>query len=230
MSIVTIMGMLSAFIFLLPVVIILTCRLATNKSLIALLIYFFINSVYYLMEHKVLHVSGNVQEVSAIVINYLDVPLIFTAFLFFSTTPRKKNILQVSMYIFIAYEIFISLVYGFNAQTVIYIIGPGIALTLIYAALIFGQFVKLSIEKNKFLDKTLMIASILFAYGCNVMIYCFFYIQKTNAVSDVYLIYYIASIISSLVMSIGLYLMYKKFRQIKEVQITRKELAMFFKD
>jgi hypothetical protein len=93
---------------------------------------------------------------------------------------------------------------------------------------LFSQYVKLTIEKNKAWGRTLMVTSILFAYCCYAMIYFIYYIQKTSAVADVFIIYYIVSIISSILMSIGLLWVYNRSKQIKEVQLTRKELALFF--
>ncbi len=83
-------------------------------------------------------------------------------------------------------------------------------------------------EKTKGFGKTFMITSILFAYGCYGLIYCLYYLQKTSAVADVFLIYYIASLLASLLMSIGLISYYKRFKQLKAIELTRKELQMFF--
>ena len=74
----------------------------------------------------------------------------------------------------------------------------------------------------------MMITSILFAYGCYFIVYVFAYIQKTSEKTDVFIIYYLASIIFSLLMSAGLIWVKKRLRQIKEVQTTRKELNVFF--
>jgi len=222
------MGILSAFLLLLPVVIILVCNLAGNKSLLALLFYFFITSFYYLILHRIIPLPLPIQKSIGIISNYLDVPLMCIVFMLFSTSLKKKKMLQVTLYAFVGYEIIISLILGFNRTSMIYIIGPGIVLIIVYSIIFFSQYIKLSIEKNKLFGKTVMITSILFAYVCHAMIYCFMYLKTTSAIDDVYLIHYINLIIVSIAMSIGLLLLYKRCRKIKEVLVTRKELALFF--
>jgi EamA domain-containing membrane protein RarD len=73
-----------------------------------------------------------------------------------------------------------------------------------------------------------MLVSILFAYGCFGIIYFLHYIQKTPATADVFLVYYMVVTISSIIMAAGLVWVHKRKKQIKEVQLTRKELATFF--
>jgi ABC-type Fe3+-siderophore transport system permease subunit len=82
--------------------------------------------------------------------------------------------------------------------------------------------------QGKGIGKTLMITSILFAYGSYFIVYVFTYIQKTSARKDVFIIYYLTSIIFSAVMSAGLIWIKKRLRDIKEVQTTRRELNVFF--
>jgi preprotein translocase subunit SecF len=163
-----------------------------------------------------------------IVSNYLDVALILIVLLIFCASAQKRIAIYISLGVFLLFEIFVGSIFRFTRESLTYILGPGLLLIFCWAVILFAQHVKLSIEKNKGFGKTFMITSILFAYGCYMMIYYFYYIQKTNDVRDVLLIYYIVSIISSMLMAVGLILVYKKTRQIKEVQTTRKELAVFF--
>lgn len=228
MNPVTLFGIVSACVQLLPVAIILTCRLYGNKSLLTLLFYYFMTALYNLMQEGILPVSSTVVVRLGSVINYLDIPLMLVIMLFFSNNKGKQKILYTTMAVFAAYEIIITLILGFSFDTGIYITGAGIVLMMVYSMYLFSQYVKLTIEKNKAWGRTLMVTSILFAYSCYGMIYFIYYIQKTSAVADVFIIYYIVSIISSMLMSMGLLWVYNRSKQIKEVQLTRKELALFF--
>ena len=228
MNAVTIFGIIAASALLLPVAIILSCRLYGNKSLLALLLYYCINAVYNLMAEGVIKVDTPILERIGMVNNYLEIPLMLTILLFFSTNKGKQKIVYISMAVFILLEVVLSLVFGVNFNTTIYITGAGIPLMMVFAMYLFSQYIKLTIEKNKGLGRTLMVTSILFAYCCYAMIYFIYYIIKTSAVADVFIIFYIVSIISSLLMSIGLVWVYNRSKQIKEVQLTRKELAVFF--
>jgi hypothetical protein len=184
--------------------------------------------VYNLAGEGIIPLNNGLRKFLGIVNNYLDVPLMLIVILLFCTSKRKQITVYISIAVFVLFEILVGILFQFKRESLIYILGPGILLIFIYALTLFAQHVKISIEKNKGFGKTFMITSILFAYGCYIMIYYFYYIQKTKDVSDVFLIYYIVSIVSSLLMAAGLILIYKKSKQIKEVQTTRKELAVFF--
>jgi hypothetical protein len=60
------------------------------------------------------------------------------------------------------------------------------------------------------------------------MVYCFYYLQRIEAVGEVYSIYYIASLLSSVLMSIGIFKYNKRYRELSEVLVIRKELQVFF--
>ncbi len=228
MNIVTFMGILSAFAFFIPVLIILLFRLTDNKSLVALLCYFLITGVYNLIGVGILKVPVRTEEILFVVSNYLDAPLMLVSILFFSTTPQRRKTIYISLVVFIIYEIIIGIIHGFAPASVIYIMGPGIVLLLIYAVAFFIHYIKLSIEKNTGFGKTFMITSIVFAYGCYAMIYFFYYLQTSSPMDDVFLIYYIASFITSVLMSIGLISYHKRLKQFKDIELTRKELRIFF--
>lgn len=222
------MGILSAFAFLIPVCIIIVCRLFTNKSLLALLFYFLLTALFNLMVTNIIIIPRIWETRFGVFINYLDAPLMLAVLLFFCRTPKHKKAIEFSLYAFLGYQLIITLFYGFNLRSVVYILGPGVVLIFIYAGYFFSHYVKLSIERNKGFGKTLMITSLVFAYGCYAMVYCFYYLQFTTAIADVFLIYYIASLLATSLMSIGLIGYNKRLMQIKDVQVTRRELKAFF--
>lgn len=228
MNTVSVMGFLSTCAFLVPVALILFYRLFFNKSLAALALYFLLTALHNSMTLDFLQVSKEVSSTLGVLINYLDAPLMFIVLLFFTTAPWQRKALLMTTGIFAGYELIISAFYGFNAAALLYIMGPGILILSIYAGYFFTRAVKLSIQKNKAFGKTFMVMSILFAYGCYAMVYCFYYVQKTPAVDDVFLIYYISSLIASCLMTAGIYRYNKRFAQIKDVQLMRRELKMFF--
>ena len=86
----------------------------------------------------------------------------------------------------------------------------------------------MTIEFGKNAGRTLMLVSILFAYGCYALVYYFYYIQKTPAVTDVFLLYFISTLVSSIIMTIGLHLIRRRLKELQEIKNTRRELALFF--
>jgi hypothetical protein len=88
--------------------------------------------------------------------------------------------------------------------------------------------VKFTILHGKNQGRTVMLASIFFVYACYMLIYYFYFIQKTPDTNDTLLLYFIASFISSILMALGLHLMRKRMKELRSLKVTRKELALFF--
>ena len=222
------LAILSAIAFLLPALIILSSRLLINISLLSLVIYFLFLVFYILMSENIFLVDKADQRNFAVISNYLDVPLMLTAMLMFCAEKWKQRVIITTIIAFAAYEILIFFQYNLQPVSSKYIMGPGIILILFYSLYLFTNNIKSTIVQGKGVGKTLMITSILFAYGCYFLVYIFAYIQKTSNRADVFIIYYLASIIFSILMSAGLIWVKKRLREIKEIQTTRKELNVFF--
>jgi hypothetical protein len=129
---------------------------------------------------------------------------------------------------FLAYEIVIAFVFGLTVKAIIYIMGPGLIVILLYAFYLFIRQVKFSIMNGKNVGRTLMLASIFFAYGSYTLIYFFYYILRTPYKSDTLLLYFISSMVASVLMAIGLHMMRKRMKELRDIRITRRELASFF--
>lgn len=228
MNINTILGIVSAVAFFVPVLIILSSRLLINISLLALVIYFLMVTTYNLMSVNVIMVTKDFQRSFGVANNYLDVPLMLTAMLMFCSEKWKQRVITTTIISFVAYEILIFFQFKLSPESSKFIMGPGIIVLLVYSLYLFINNIKSTIVQGKGVGKTLMITSILFAYGCYFIVYLFAYIEKTSNRADVFIIYYLASIIFSVLMSAGLIWVKKRLREIKEVQTTRKELNVFF--
>jgi hypothetical protein len=181
-----------------------------------------------LMSENIILVSKETRTNFAVINNYLDVPLMLTSMLMFCTEKWKQRVLITSIICFAAFELIILFQYKLLPISSKYIMGPGILLILLYSLYLFINNIKNTIVQGKGVGKTLMITSILFAYGCYFLVYIFAFVQKTSNQADVFIIYYLASIIFSVLMSAGLIWVKKRLREIKEVQTTRKELNVFF--
>jgi hypothetical protein len=180
------------------------------------------------MSENVIVVNKEALRNFGVINNYLDVPLMLTAMLLFCSEKWKQKVIITTICCFISYELIIFFQYKLNPISSMYVMGPGIILVLLYSLYLFINNIKNTIVQGKGVGKTLMISSILFAYGCYFLVYLFAYVQKTSNKADVFIIYYLASIIFSIVMSAGLVWVKKRLKEIKEVQTTRKELNVFF--
>ncbi len=228
MNINTTLGIISAIAFALPVLIIIFGRLFFNVSLLALVVYFLLSFSNNLVIENVVVVSANTKSIIGVFSNYLDVPLILTAMLMFCSEKWTEKAIKICLTVFVLYEIVIFFNHQLSPVSSKYIMGPGILLILAWSLYFFITNIKRTIMQSKGIGKTLMITSVLFAYGSYLIVYFFAFIINTPNKADVFIIYYLTSIIFSFVMSAGLFQVRKRFKEIEEVQTTRKELTLFF--
>lgn len=221
-------GVASIIAFFFPVAIIVCYRLYKHRSLTALMIYYLMSAAYSIMSEYHIPASPAIIRAAGVLNNYFDVPLMLTALLFFCPSKQKQRKVHFLTALFIGYEIAVAAIYGLKPQAVVYVMGPGISIVFIYAFYLFARQIKFTIIHGKNAGRTLMLASILFAYGCYGLLYYFYYIQRTPYVSDAFLLYFISSGFASTLMAGGLYLMRQRIRHLREAKITRRELALFF--
>jgi hypothetical protein len=221
-------GVTATLSLFLPVAAIIYYKLYQHRSLAALLVSYLTTALYNLMAEGLIPFPASFQRGFGVINNYLDIPLMLTALLFFCPIKQKQRTVHIVMALFIGYEIVIACLFGLDPKAVVYIMGPGLMLILAYTFYLFARHIKITIEFGKNAGRTLMLVAILFGYGCYGIVYYFYYILRTQEVRDVFLLYYITSLVSAVIMTIGLHLIRQRMRQLQEVKNTRRELAMFF--
>ena len=228
MSLNTFFGVACILSFTVPVATILMNRYFYHRSLAALLIYYFILFLDNLMAENFLPVSPSFSKSFGILNNFLDTPLMLTALLFFCPSKSKQKYLQIITAAFLLYEILVIMTRGFRPESIIYVMGPGILIILSYSLFLFIRQVKFSIMHGKNQGRTVMLAAIVFMYASYAFIYYLYYIARTPFKQDVIVLYFIASALSALIISVGLHMMRKRMRELHALKTTRKELALFF--
>lgn len=223
-----IIGMASTFALLFPVCLVIIFRLYTNRSLQALLLYYLLTATYNLMVQGVLPSPAGLTIIFGTINNYLDAPLMLLFLLFFCVEKWKTKAVYFTLAAFIAYEIVIALTFGFSRVANVYILGPGIVVVLLFSTWLFVRQIKRTIVMGKGLGKTLMLTSVVFSYGCFGIIYLFHYIQRIGNIGDIFLLYFISSIISSVLMAMGVALVRQHLRDLREIKLARRELQVFF--
>ncbi len=223
-----IIGVAATISMFLPVAAIVYYKLYQHRSLAALMISYIITAIYNLMAQGYIPASASFQKNFGVINNYLDIPLMFTALLFFCPIKQRQRTIHIVTAVFIVYEIIIACICGLEPKAIVYIMGPGLILVLLYTFYLFLRHIRITVEFGKNAGRTIMLVSILFAYGCYALIYYFFYIEKTPAVADVFLLYFITIFVSSIVMTVGLHLIRRRLKELQEIRNTRRELAIFF--
>ncbi len=228
MSLNATLGVACILSFTLPVAAIIYNRFYHHRSLAALMIYYSVTAIDNIMAQGFIPVSASFSTYFGVLNNFLDIPLMLTALLFFCPNRKKQGVVRYLTLAFVVYEIVIISIYGFNPKAIIYVMGPGILILLGYSLFLFIRQVKFSIMHGKNQGRTLMLAAIFFMYACYGFIYYFFYILRTPFKADTIMLYFIASGLSAILMSVGLHMMRKRMRELTALRTTRKELALFF--
>jgi hypothetical protein len=137
--------------------------------------------------------------------------------------------IRLGIYLFLLFEIIVLVITGLNIKAITTVLGPGILAILPLSFFLFLRQVRLTIMQQKALGKALMISSVLSSYIIYSLIYLFYYVLKTpNVHDDAVLMYYVVSLLSTLLMSSGLVIENKRIKKLKELQNTRKELASIY--
>jgi len=222
------MGYVSSLAMLLPVAIIAYLQLYKNRSLLVLMIYYIITLIFNLSSEGIISISPALLRNLGFFNNIMDAPLMLIYLLYFTKSESLRKKIHITVLSFLAFEIAVTVIFGINTKTITIILGPGIALVLLFTGRFFVEQVKASVIQNKPAGKALMAASGLFAYGCFFIIYLFWYVFETPNVEDAFLVYFFVATLSSVLVSIGLIIEKKRFRVLDELKTTRKELSMLY--
>lgn len=223
-----IMGIIVTVTPLLPVVIILSFRLERFKCFLALGIFYFLSFACNLMSENYIPVSESFRKIFGIACDLLELPLIFIFIAYFGASAKAKKRIRYFILFFMAFEAAVVLIYGYNKEAITIIMAPGLALVLVTCIWFSLRQIKITITLGKATGKALMISALLFAYCCYTIIYIMYYLAKTNQVDDVFLMYFIAATLSTILLSAGMIIENKRIKKLEELKITRKELSMIY--
>jgi hypothetical protein len=224
------MGLISIAALSLPIIFLLTSRLARYRSFPALLFYYAIVLSYNIAFLGYIESSRDYRYYHGVACNFLDTPLILVFLLYFSKTVFFRKKLQLVVLGFIAFEIIVILLYGFNAKATTIVLAPGIILTLVIALLFFIHQVKIAVVHHKATGKAVMISSLLFAYVGYSFVYAVYYLIKPVYKDDAHIIYFLINIVSSIAMAVGIYFEKTRVRQLSELKTTRDELKAIYQE
>jgi hypothetical protein len=224
----SVIGALSTVALFAPVFIILAFRLIKYKPFIPLFIYFAMGFIYNLMTEDVLRVPRSFERTYGIINNLLDVPVMFSFLITMASSTAQKLRMKMLLAIFIVFEIVILFITGLSVLAITIVMGPGLLLVFGYALYFFAYTVKKSFIHNKYIAKAMIASALCFAYGCFIIIYLMHYVAAIPDVPNIFLIYFIVTILYCSLLSAGLVLESKRKRKLEELLVTRKELFSFF--
>lgn len=226
----SIMGLVSSIALFLPVVLIIAMRLSVYKSFPALMIYYFFVFTYNLLTEGYVPASNNAVYYWGLINNLADAPLMLFFLTYFSPTPLFTKRIRISILLFILFEAVVIGLRGFNVDSITIIMAPGLLSVFSLSMYFFVRHTRIAVMYRKSTGKALITASLLFAYGCYGIIYLMYYVFKTPYKGDTFLIYFLVTTFSSLLMCAGILTEKKRVEKLEELKIARKELSIIYKD
>jgi hypothetical protein len=234
----SIMGLMSTLALFLPVFFIFVFRLSTYRSFTALFIYYISVFIYNLLTENYITASSEVVYYWGITNNLLDVPLMLYFLTYFSGSKKFLQRMHSVVLSFLVWEAVILMIKGFNVGAITIILAPGLPLVFGYCLYFFSRQVKLAIVHRKAAGKAMIVSGLLFAYGCYAIIYLMYYVFKAQLdannqvkpqyVEDTFLVYFMVTFLSSLLISAGIFIERKRIHKLVELKITRKELSAIY--
>ena len=225
-----ILGYSSTLALAVPVVVIVVLRLFHYNVFIALGAYYAFAFVYNLITNNVIHVPENYRIVFSAINNMLEAPLVLFFLLYFSPSAAFAQKIRLAIAALLAYALIVGIVIGFNRRSTVFVYLPGIILILGISIHFFVQKTKQAITNSKHMGKAIMIAGILFVYVSYAFLYVSHYLVLTPEVKDNFKIYYLSTTISALLVTMGILIERNRLKELREIQVTRKELARIYGD
>ena len=226
----SIMGFVSSLALFLPILLILVFRLGAYRSFPILLTYYALVFAYNLMTEGYIKINPDIVRYWGLINNLLDAPLMLLFLTYFSPSAAFTKRLRIVILLFLVFETTVIALRGLNVEAITIVLGPGILTIFSFCLFFFVRQSKITIMHRKAAGKTLIAASLVFAYGCYGIIYMLYYVFKTPHVADTFLIYFLVATFSSAILCTGIIIERKRVQKLLELKVARKELADVYKD
>ncbi|RYY54994.1 MAG: hypothetical protein EOO09_12230 [Chitinophagaceae bacterium] len=230
MTLFNLMGLLSTLALALPIIFMGITRLGWYKCFPALMVYFLLLFSHNLTSLGFVPAAKEVISYQSLINKLLHAPLMLCFLTYFSQTAAYRKSILVILGVYLAFEAVVVLILGPSRNTNTVIMIPGLLIVLFLTTIFCIHYVKLTLVNPKALGKLLMIFSIFLAYGVYCFIYVYFFLIDTQFIQDSKLIYFLLTIISSIVLSIGLLVERSRVRHLEELHKTREELKALYGD
>ena len=195
---------ISTFILLLPLITIFIKRTTWNKSFIPFAGCFILMFCIGLINNEYINFGEEVNDVFITTSIILQAPLILLFLNYFILNPELKKAIRVSLLTYLIGGAVFLVFKPINSQTIGLLLGAGLTLVLIYSLIIFLRQIKESIHSRRETGKAFMISAIVFAYACYLFIYLMTYIFNSTEKKEIIMLFQLATIVSTLLVSFGL--------------------------
>jgi hypothetical protein len=199
--------------FFVPLLIVILKKLLRDPFFVSFAIYWALSGFIALTDFIPDLPKGARQTIGA-VYNMLDIPIVLSILYYTSTSVLVKRFTSVGLVCYIILETISVIMKGVNYEALKYPLGTGLALVLIVITWEIIRYLQKMEHNNRQNAKVLIYAALLFEYASFIVIYIFDYFTDKQSYElqreDIYLIYYISTLVGILIASCG-YLLYRKY-------------------
>jgi drug/metabolite transporter (DMT)-like permease len=200
------LSLISTFLLLLPILLMLIKRFSWNKNFIPLAGCFLFLFCTGLINNGIITFGEEANNAIITTCIIIQAPLIMLFLNFFGLNKELKKAIQVSLLSYLIGGAVFLAINGVNRQTIGLLLGTGISLVLIYGLILFIRQIKKSIHSRKETGKAFMISAVVFAYACYFFIYLMHFVFDSSEKNEIVLLFQLATIISTLILSIGIFI------------------------
>lgn len=197
---VTIISIIGCFV---PFAILILKKLWKENLYILICGYWLLNGLININSLFNFSVNGKLEDYITLTANSLDIPIVLGIF-YLASSGTRRVALKKTLLLFIAFEVIITFIKGFNYTSSTIIVGAGLVIVLVYGVL--GIMTYLSKVEHTPAENVMVFvySSFLFFYGTFTIIYIFSYLTDIGNDNDNFFLYYVELFVAAIPATYGL--------------------------
>ena len=176
----------------------------SDIKLIALNAVYLIPFITASLVQKFSNLSGNALLVLNTLTTLVQAPLMLVILVNFTDRRGFNKLIGLTLTLLAAYSSAAIAMYGVSEATLLKVMLTGAVPVFLFASKLFIHFVKLSVYENRDSTKAFMLSGIVFAFGSYIVLLSMHLIEPLKHAHDIRLLLGLVTLISTLVISIGL--------------------------
>lgn len=176
----------------------------SDIKLIALNAVYLIPFITASLVQKFSNLSGNALLVLNTVTTLVQAPLMLVILVNFTNRRGFNKLIGLTLTLLAAYSSAAIAMYGVNETILLKVMLTGAVPVFLFSSKLFIHFVKLSVYENRDSTKAFILSGIVFAFGSYIVLLSMHLIEPLKHAHDIRLLLGLVTLISTLVISIGL--------------------------
>lgn len=178
-------------------------RLWKDRLYLLIAGYWLLNGVINIAELFNIPLAPATDDYITLFANYADVPMVLFIFYLASSGIHQK-VIKITLISFIVFEAGLTLIKGFNFDTVTIILGMSLVIIIAFSIAGIVLYLKRIEHTPKENVMVFVYSSFLFFYGAFIIVYVFNYLTSIGSDSDNFFIYYLELLLACLPATYGL--------------------------